>query len=288
MRATVTPFLFLLALCSFTNDPDPRALFESGMKNCLNKEYVKAISDFTMAISLKPDFGEAYLHRAKAKLSFAEKMGFANSEYCFDLVQALQLGQWEATGLLQQSCDQECFGLSRAFIEPDLVLCADFSSKMLSTLPRGSENLVNLVKLNLFNNKLSAISPQFGGLSALLVLDLSSNQLETLHPLMGNLKNLEELNLNKNRLTTLPEEMGNLTRIKRLYLRSNELVAVPPTIANCQELEQLDLSFNKLSNVPEELFQLKKLKTLNLTGNSIDKKLQKKISASLPNAQVFF
>jgi hypothetical protein len=287
MKSLLLLFVFLI-VSSFAGGPDADVFFESGKRNFLSKEYIKAISDFTMAISIRPDFGEAYLQRAKAKISFSEVNGFANSEYCQDLVQALHLEQFEAANILQVSCDKECYGLTKAFIEPDLVYCADFSSKMLSSLPRGSENLVNLVRLNLFNNKLASISNQVSSFSSLLAMDVSSNQVETISPLIGELKNLEELNLNKNKLSSLPSEIGKLVRIRRLYLRSNELDSLPITIGKCQELEHVDLSFNKLSSLPEEIAQLKKLKTLNLTGNSFDKRWQKKIGASLPHVEVFF
>jgi hypothetical protein len=288
MKKVTILVVVTILFCSFTPHPDPSELYTSSQKKIANQDFVKAIGDLTLAISIKPEFGEAYLLRAKAKMMFAEKMGIYNMEYCYDLVQALQYGQKEAIDLLESTCDGECFGLPRAFVEPDMVFCADFSSKILSDLPKESEGFVNIVKLNLFNNRFSTISTKFLNLKPLLELDLSSNRIDNLGPIVGKLNNLDELNLNKNLLASLPQEIGNLTKLRKLYLRANQLTILPETITRCQNLEQLDLSLNKLEQMPKELSKLKNLKTLNLVGNNFDKKTQKAIIASLPDTQVYF
>src|SRR5881296_2774675 len=96
MKLTITCFWLLLFICSFTSDPDAEALFNSGERNLANKDYIKAIQDFTSAISLKPDFGKAYLQRAKAKMLFHQQLASGGSEFCFDLIQAMQLGEKES------------------------------------------------------------------------------------------------------------------------------------------------------------------------------------------------
>jgi hypothetical protein len=280
-------FVFLI-LCSFTMHPDAESFFESGHKNLTEKNYMKAIGDYTMAISLRPEYGIAYLERARAKLQFAEKMGYVNNEYCFDLVQALLFGEKDAIPLLEGGCDSECFGLEKAFIEPEIVFCADFSSKLISDLPIPSEGLTNITKLNLFNNKLTTISNRFSKLKSLLLLDISSNKLEDLGPVIGDLFNLNELNLNKNELQNLPEQIAKLKNLQKLFIRANKLTTLNKAIGQCEKLEHLDLSLNALTILPTEIGQLKNLKTLNLVGNTIDKKHQKYIVSLLPNTQIYF
>ena len=58
-----------------------------------------------MAISIKPNFGEAYLDRAKAKIEFNRSIVNNNNEYCFDLIQALNFNIKEADVLLEENCD---------------------------------------------------------------------------------------------------------------------------------------------------------------------------------------
>lgn len=249
---------------------------------------MKAISDFTMAISLKQDFGEAYLERAKAKMLFAKKMGFTNTEFCFDLVQALNLNVEAAPQLLEEHCNSECFDLQKAFVEPEIVFCADFSSKIMTSLPKGSSHLTNLIRVNLFNNHLTELGREFEDLKSLLILDLSSNHLESITSSIAQLTHLEDLNLNKNELTKLPSEIGQLSKLKKLSIRSNQLSELPIEIGLCKNLEHLDLSLNELSNLPLEISQLKKLKSLNLSGNKLDKRSQKKIVSILPSTQIYF
>ena len=288
LKKTFPFILIFLILSSFTMQPDAEYFFKSGHNNLTEKNYMKAIGDYTMAISLKPDYGIAYLERAQAKLNFAKKMGYFNNEYCFDLVQALLFGQKEAISLLEGSCDSECFGMEKAFVEPEIVFCADFSSRQITDLPNGSGELLNLTKLNLFNNKLTTISINFSKLKSLLILDLSSNKLEDLGPVIGVLQNLNELNLNKNELQSLPDHIGKLKNLQKLFIRSNKLTTLNSAIGQCEKLEHLDLSLNALTLLPSEIGQLKNLKILNLVGNTFDKKRQKYIVSLLPNTQIYF
>ncbi len=291
MRFLKVPSVFILLfifISAFSSQPDADAYFESGRKHHLNNEYIKAISDYTMAISLRPDFANAFLERAKAKLSFSEKMGFVNNEYCFDLIQALNLGLQEAAPILQGNCDGDCYTLQKAILEPEIVFCADLSSKILTSLPKESFQLTNLIKLNLFNNKLTETTTEFANFKSLLVLDLSSNKIQNLNRSIDKLVYLEELNLNKNDLTSLPPEIGNLKKLKKLYVRSNQLSELPAEISHCTLLENLDLSLNRLSSLPVEVYEMKHLKTLNLVGNTIDKKTIRSIKSKMPLTQVFF
>lgn len=281
-------FTFIFVIYSAFTQPDAQTYYESGLKNLSSTEYVKAIGDFTNAISMKSDFGDAFLKRAIAKELLAEKVGFDNSELCFDAVMAMRLGNKDATTLLCKKCITQCFDQKTAYFEPEIVFCADLSSKVLSDMPEGSADFANIVKLNLFNNKFTTLTPVFEQLSSLVLLDMSSNRLTDLGKTVGFLVNLEELNLNKNSLTTIPADFSKIKKLKKLYLRSNALTEFPTSILTCTELEDLDLSLNQFTSVPADIKNLKKLKTLNLVGNNLSGKNKKEISAALPSTTIYF
>jgi len=283
------PFLiFIFFVSSGFTQPDAVTYYDLGVKDLKSKDYVKAIGDFTNAVSVRANYSEAYLQRAKAKILLGDEMGFVNSESCADLVTAMRYGNKEAVEVLEKHCMGECFDNKIAFEEPEMVYCGDFSSKVLAELPAESALLSNMVKLNLFNNKLTKVSNNFGVLYTLISLDLSSNAISEVSASISKLVLLKELNLNKNKLTELPFEFGNLENLKYLYLRSNYLNELPKSIARLKNLETLDLSLNKLTSIPLEIANLKNLKTLNLVGNDIPKDKQAIVTKLLPNTKIFF
>jgi tetratricopeptide (TPR) repeat protein len=290
MNRIVTVFLVLIFIISsgFTQ-PDAKTFYENALASLNKKDYIQAISEFTNAISLKPDYADAYYHRATAKELLGKKMGFFSSEMCSDLVSAMINGKSEALDKLEKTCMGECFDLDAAFLEPEVVYCADFSNKMLSDLPEGSENLTYLVKLNFFNNKLQGNLPdKFSKLDRLISLDISSNKVTAIPASIGKLSRLRDINLSKNQVASLPYEFGNLKQLKLLNMRQNGLTTFPKSIAMLSSLETLDLAFNKLTSMPIEVANLKNLKTLILVGNEIPKSEQNKIKALLPNATINF
>ena len=94
----------------------------------------------------------------------------------------MKYGSDKAIEMLKNSCMGECFGIENAFFEPEIVFCADFSSQRQSTLPDKSSKLVNLIKLNMFNNNVTTIGSDIGKLNQLIYLDISSNNLTALPP----------------------------------------------------------------------------------------------------------
>lgn len=287
----VLTYLSVFAILFFGsafNQPDAKSYYENGMNSLNQKDYIKAIGDFTNAISVNPEFGDAYYYRAYSKELLGVKMGFFSSELCSDLVYSMVYGKTEASEKLDKLCTGECFSIESAFVEPDVVYCADFSSKILTDLPDGIENLEYVVKLNMFNNKLVTLSQKWAYLDKLISVDLSSNRLTLIPPVLGKMTELTELNLNKNQIAGLPDEIGNLKHLRTLTLRQNGLKALPVTIGNLTELENLDLALNMLTSIPAEIGNLKNLKTLVLVGNEIPVKDQQKIKSLLPNTQITF
>lgn len=289
MKYLYSPLLifFFLVFSSF-EQPDAKTYYENGLNSLNQKDYIQAISEFTNAISLNPNFADAYYHRATAKELLGIKMGFFSSELCSDLISAMMLGKTEAIGKLELTCMNECYDLDGAFVEPEVVYCADFSSKVLADFPAGYDKLNSLVKLNMYNNKFTLLSDKFTKLSRLVQLDISSNKITNIDPSIGKLSNLTELNLSKNQITTLPYEFGNLKKMRLLNMRQNGITTFPRSIASLSNLEVLDLAINKLTTLPLEVTQLKKLKKLILVGNEISASEQKKIKALLPHTEVIF
>lgn len=284
---SILSFILLTVSTAF-NHPDATSYYNSGVNALNSKDYIKAIGDFTNAISMNPKYADAYFYRAYSKELLGIKMGFTSSEMCSDLVMAMYYGKKEAAGKLEKTCMSECFSMDMAFDEPEIVYCADFSSKVLSDLPAGSSKLTYLVKLNMFNNKLTSMSKEWEKLDKLVSLDLGSNKLTSISPSIGKLTHLKELNLNKNPITTLPVEIGNLKNLETLTLRQNGLTQFPASIAMLSSLENLDLALNKLTSLPLEIANLKNLKTLTLVGNELPSKEQHKIKALLPNTKIYF
>lgn len=270
------------------NQPDAKNYYETGLNSLNQKDYIKAIGDFTNAISMNPKFGDAYYYRAYSKELLGKKMGFVSSELCSDLIYSMVYGKTEASDKIDELCTGECFNMESAFVEPEIVYCADFSSKILTDIPDGVENLSYLIKLNMFNNKLVTLSQKWAYLDKLISLDLSSNRITLVPPVIGKLTSLKELNLNKNQLVTLPAEIGNLKSLKTLTLRQNGLKVLPPNIGTLTDLETLDLALNMLSTLPSEVENLRNLKKLILVGNNISVKEQQRIKTMLPNTQISF
>src|SRR6187401_2999416 len=105
MNRIVTVFLvFIFLVCSGFNQPDAKTFYENALASLNKKDYIQAISEFTNAISLKPDYADAYYHRATAKELLGKKMGFFSSEMCTDLVSAMINGKTEALDKLEKSC----------------------------------------------------------------------------------------------------------------------------------------------------------------------------------------
>jgi len=291
MKSTLSFVLVtvLILFSSFSQTPDAQSYYENGVENINNKNFIGAIADFTNALSEKPDFGAAYYQRAIAKHKLAIEAGYESIELCMDLSQALNLGEDEAIPLIKKYCQNECYKLEMAFYQPEMVFCADFSSKVLYDLPKDAYyKLVNLTKLNLFNNKFEEIPKNFIDLNLLVQLDMSSNRLTDIEPIIGQLVYLEELKLNKNYIAHINDELSKLTLLKNLQLKGNRIARVPESLAKLKNLEYLDLSANEIKSLPKDLTNWKSIKTLLLMGNSFSKGEQKRIKEALPNATIYF
>ncbi len=286
-------FLASIAICFFVwtvaiGQDDPEEFYLKGKAFLTKGQFIEAISELTHALSVDPGMGKAYLDRAKAKKGLAEQFGFNDTELCHDLISALHLGLLEARELMEEKCMGHCYTQKTAFLIPEDVFCADFSSSVMYELPESLDSLRNLVKLNMYNNKLTVLHEDIGELKYLIELDLSSNKLTQIHDGLSKLKFLHHLNLNKNDINFIPENFGELENLTELFLRNNYLKELPKSVARLKKLKKLDLSLNQLTDLPIEIANLVNLRQLIMVGNKISKANQKKIRGLLPNCEIFF
>ncbi|MGB0523924.1 MAG: leucine-rich repeat domain-containing protein [Flammeovirgaceae bacterium] len=272
---------------AFTSD-QAEIYYQKGLKNLYGHQYIQAIGDFTNAISLKRDFGDAYFQRAKSKDLLGKQAGFFSTDLCYDLISAIKYGNDSATDMLREKSTVQCHSIKSMQHEPDLVFCADFSSSVLSSMPTGSDQLHFISYLNLFDNRFEEFPSEVLGYKYLLHLDVSSNSLTTLPEDINKMSWLTELNVNKNRIASLPTTLFQLKELKQLYLRSNELTTISAQVSHLKDLEELDLGLNDIKTLPEEIKQLTNLKKLILVGNPMSEAYVKQLQKEMPNTKIFF
>lgn len=279
----------LIPLVAFSsiNTPDAKMYYKKGIESLNSKEFIDAIGMFTNAISLKPDYADAYYYRGYAKDLLGKAMQFKNVEMCTDFVMAMKLGYTKAISKLENDCMGECQNLKMAQGAPDMTYCVNMSEQDISDIPSGMDKLDYVVKLDLSKNKLSSVN-EITGMKGLISLDMSSNQLTSLPDDFSDLKYLKELDLSRNKIQGLPDDFGKLKHLHILNLKQNQLQTMPRSIANLSNLEILDLSFNQIKSIPLEIAGLKNLKKLNLMGTDVPDSEKTKLMALLPNVEITF
>jgi len=147
----------------------------------------------------------------------------------------------------------------------------------------------SLTFLNLSNNCLNHLPPEFAQLTQLKVVFFNNNRFETFPTVLAQcpqlsmvsfknnhihtiappalFPNLRWLILTNNQLTSLPATIGNLPKLQKLMLAGNRLRSIPHELARCTNLELIRLSANQLESLPQELFTLPRLAWLAYAGN---------------------
>lgn len=287
---TFTKISLIVAIAfafAFTSD-QAEIYYQKGLENLYGHQYIDAIGDFTSAISLKRDFGDAYFQRAKSKDLLGKQAGFFSTDLCYDLISAIKYGNDSAKEMLMEKSTVQCHNVKSIQHEPDLVFCADFSSSVLSEMPEGSDKMHFISFINLFDNHFTTVPKEVLDFKYLLHLDISSNDLITLPAEINKLKWLSELNLNKNKISNLPNSLFELKNLKQLYIRHNEITSIPEQITALKNLEELDLGLNNIKTLPDAIKKLPKLKKLVLVGNPMSEAYVKQIQKEMPNTKVFF
>jgi len=132
--------------------------------------------------------------------------------------------------------------LTKADLEKVTLLILSYTE--LTEVPKELENLTQLRKLYLWNNKLTDVKG------------------------LEKFTKLERLNLSGNQLTELPKGLEKLTQLRSLHLGSNKLTDVKD-LEKLTQLTTLSLNANKLTDVPKELAKLTQLRKLELHNNKL-------------------
>ena len=128
----------------------------------------------------------------------------------------------------------------------------------------GMEYCDNLIKLDLWNNQISELSP-LSELTKLETIDLWSNKISDLTPL-SKLNNLKVLWLNNNEISNL-SPLQNLTQLEVLLLGINDISNLSP-LSELTSLRRLELYGNAISDI-SPLSGLVNLTALSLGSNTI-------------------
>ncbi|GFP89368.1 probable LRR receptor-like serine/threonine-protein kinase at2g24230 [Phtheirospermum japonicum] len=132
--------------------------------------------------------------------------------------------------------------------------------------------LVNLEKLDLSNNKITALPSDLWSLGSLHTLNLSHNQItESLSSNIVNFGHLQSLDLSFNNFSgSIPEGISSLASLRVLNLSHNGFEStIPLEISRCKSLVSVDLSENGLvGSLPSGFgVALTQLKFLSLASN---------------------
>ncbi|NJB70259.1 Leucine-rich repeat (LRR) protein [Saonia flava] len=139
--------------------------------------------------------------------------------------------------------------------------------KKLSVLPPEIALLTHLTSFSIYGNYVSSFPVELCQLTNLTSLTLTLNQLTALPPEIGQLTNLTYLNLEVNQLTSLPSEIGLLTNLTYLDLGTNQLTSLPSEIWQLTNLTTLSMYYNRLTSLPKEIGLLTNLTFLGLSEN---------------------
>ncbi|RWR91224.1 Protein kinase domain-containing protein [Cinnamomum micranthum f. kanehirae] len=134
-------------------------------------------------------------------------------------------------------------------------------NQFFGAIPRGLENLANLIALNLEDNLFTGTIP--------------------IH--LMKLKRLQGLSISRNKLSgKIPFSIGNLTQLSRLDLGGNDLQgSIPLSIGKCRHLEYLYLDDNNLSGtIPNQVVDIPTLLGIHMGMNHLTGSLPLDISQS--------
>lgn len=140
------------------------------------------------------------------------------------------------------------------------------SNFLTISIPASISNFSSLEKLNLSQNPVIAIAPEFESLVNLKILNLDNCSISVFPTSITMLSRLEELRFS-NPISYLPEEISNLVQLRILDLNNHNLQSIPTSIEKLTNLEQLILAYtDSLFTIPKEIGKLSELQLLNLSS----------------------
>jgi hypothetical protein len=142
----------------------------------------------------------------------------------------------------------------------------DLSNNLLNTLPPDFGRLARLKIFFCSNNQFTVLPEVLADCPLLDIVGFKANAIETVTADSLNL-NLRWLILTDNRISILPSEIGKCKRIQKLMLAGNRLEKLPEELIQCRNLALLRISANRLVELPEWLLSLPKLSWLAFSGN---------------------
>lgn len=129
------------------------------------------------------------------------------------------------------------------------------------SLDKGILYLQRLRTLDLSNNIINDIPPDFNLLPNLCELNLSKNEFGKCRDWrwIGNnlAKSLKTLNLSQNNMEFVPINMNNFKALITLDLSQNKLTSIPHNLASMNNLKNLNVSSNLLRYLPSSLYVLR-------------------------------
>lgn len=215
------------------------------LENFVNVETIE-FDNFNMPISALPDFSKM----PKLKKVFITSTRIGTHKILKNKDMKMEAVTERSQKIFQKRFLEAlfaCTNLEVLSIQPANANSSDRG--FLINLPNSIGNLVNLIRLNLVDMRLTSIPNSIGNLTELKHLDLSKNQLTNLPPTIANLTLLSNLNLKSNKFINLPDYFS--------------LIGVQGTGLN------VDLSWNPFESIPQILGQTK-MKKLEFIGNMKD------------------
>ena len=130
----------------------------------------------------------------------------------------------------------------------------------------------NIVKINLYKNRIKDLPTQFFRWFHDNVVDLHLNENVFLKVPEGlsTFQSLEKLNMANNRIKDFPLHLTGLLTLQELNLSTNRLSYFPKSLVLPSSLRILNLSKNKLCEIPRPIFELQNLHKLHLSNNVIE------------------
>ena len=123
-------------------------------------------------------------------------------------------------------------------------------------------NLLNLINIDLSDNKLQKISKNFRLFKNLKSLKLDNNQISFIPSFIGELGQLELFSISKNLLSIIPTSIQDLSKLKSFCFSYNKIDNMPIEFGQLNSLNILYMDCNYFTKIPTTLCYLKKLKEL--------------------------